>query len=78
MINPTILVNNALEKLEIKTGFTEGTGLYFAVVEELGLKCVDFTEEAAVELIKSEAEIVLHQHLSKAKDIIKKNLQIIR
>jgi hypothetical protein len=75
MIYPELLVNSALEKLEVTTGYTESTGLYFAVIDELGLKCVDFTEEAAVDLIKSEAEIVLYKELSKAKDIIKRDLR---
>lgn len=67
------IVRAALKKLEVRTGYRPESkaspSCYFGEIEELNLRCYDFTEEQAVELVLKEAEIVLWQNLSQAKEI---------
>lgn len=69
-----LIARRAAKKVEISTGYEADAcpPTYFAEIEELNIKCRDFTEEAAVELIQREAEIVLLQNLSMAKKILKR------
>jgi hypothetical protein len=78
-MSPQEIVKEAVSLLEVETGFVEGVAgepsAYFAEIPELGLKCFDFTEEAAVSLILQEAEFALSQELSRAKDILAASLK---
>jgi hypothetical protein len=73
-LDAAFLVEKAVKKLDVSTGYVERTAdsepYYFAKVEDLGLECSDFTEEAAVKTVLEEATFVLHQKLSLAKDIL--------
>ena len=74
-ISSNRLVSEAVKRLEVKTGFSDATSVtpahYFAEIEELGIKCSEFTEEDAVKMVTDEASVVLTQRLSLAKKILK-------
>lgn len=70
-----ILIQEALKKVVIETGFKEGTKtsepFYFASAPQFNLKSYDFEEESAVESLLVEVGEILRRNLSIAKDLLK-------
>jgi hypothetical protein len=80
MIMVDHLIAEALKRLDVQTGFVNATldtpAYYFAEIVELDIRCNDFTEEAAVKTIKSEAAFMLWHEVSKAKEILRRRPRV--
>jgi hypothetical protein len=68
------MITLALYKLELTTGYVKADDTYYAEIPELGIRCVDFTEDSAIDLVESEGRIILGRELSRARDILLRGL----